>query len=97
MRARNSAPRGQDISIVKLVPRNERKIAKKYLQRIEASLRAGGLIEQLIVFSTRFLKPHHYQFGNSLLDWAIDEQLIPRATNRDVRDLLLGIGWAWLD
>ena len=41
---------GIDISIVKLVPRHERKIAKKYRQRIEASLRAVGLIEPLIVF-----------------------------------------------
>lgn len=41
---------GIDISIVKLVPRNERKVEKKYRQRIEASLRAVGLIEPLIVF-----------------------------------------------
>jgi hypothetical protein len=39
-----------DISIVKLVPRTERKVAKKYRQRIEASLRAVGLIEPLIVY-----------------------------------------------
>ena len=39
-----------DISIVKLVPRIERKVAKKYRQRIEASLRAVGLIEPLIVY-----------------------------------------------
>jgi hypothetical protein len=39
-----------DISIVKLIPRNERSVAKKYRQRIEASLRAVGLIEPLIVF-----------------------------------------------
>jgi len=42
--------RGIDISIVKLVPRNERTVAKKYSQRIEASLRAVGLIDPLIVF-----------------------------------------------
>lgn len=42
--------RGMDISIVRLVPRTERKVAKKYRQRIEASLRAVGLIEPLIVF-----------------------------------------------
>ena len=42
--------RGMDISIVKLIPRNERSVAKKYRQRIEASLRAVGLIEPLIVF-----------------------------------------------
>lgn len=41
---------GIDISIVKLIPRNERKIPKKYRQRIEASLRAVGLIEPLIVY-----------------------------------------------
>ena len=46
----NGKPKGVDISIVKLVPRNERKVAKKYRQRIEASLRAVGLIEPLIVF-----------------------------------------------
>lgn len=51
MTSGNGGPRGQDISIVKLVPRNERKVAKKYSQRIEASLRAVGLIEPLIVFS----------------------------------------------
>ena len=39
-----------DISIVKLVPRHERKVARKYRQRIEASLRAVGLIDPLIVF-----------------------------------------------
>jgi ParB-like chromosome segregation protein Spo0J len=42
--------RKMDISIVKLVPRTERKVAKKYRQRIEASLRAVGLIEPLIVY-----------------------------------------------
>ena len=42
--------KGIDISITKLVPRNERTVAKKYRQRIEASLRAVGLIEPLIVF-----------------------------------------------
>ncbi len=41
---------GIDLPIVKLVPRHERKIAKKYRQRIEASMRAVGLIEPLIVF-----------------------------------------------
>jgi hypothetical protein len=48
---KNSKPvQGLDISIVKLVPRNERNVAKKYRQRIEASIRAVGLIEPLIVF-----------------------------------------------
>lgn len=41
---------GLDISIVKLIPRSERKVAKKYRQRIEASLRAVGLIEPLVVY-----------------------------------------------
>lgn len=41
---------GVDVSIVKLVPRSERKVAVKYRQRIEASLRAVGLIEPLIVY-----------------------------------------------
>ena len=35
---------------MKLVPRNERKVSKKYCKRIEASLRAVGLIEPLIVY-----------------------------------------------
>jgi ParB family transcriptional regulator, chromosome partitioning protein len=47
---KNAPVVGVDISIVKLVPRNERKIPNKYRQRIEASLRAVGLIEPLIVF-----------------------------------------------
>jgi ParB family transcriptional regulator, chromosome partitioning protein len=41
---------GLDIPIVKLIPRNERKVGKKYRQRIEASLRAVGLLEPLIVY-----------------------------------------------
>ena len=36
----NGPVEGVDISIVKLFPRNERKVAIKYRQRIEASLRA---------------------------------------------------------
>ena len=42
--------KGLDIPIVKLITRNERKVSKKYSKRIEASLRAVGLIEPLIVF-----------------------------------------------
>lgn len=42
--------RGMDIPIVKLVPRNDRKVSPKYIKRIEASIRAVGLIEPLIVF-----------------------------------------------
>ena len=41
---------GRDVPIVKLIPRNERKISKKYHKRIEASLRAVGLIDPLVVF-----------------------------------------------
>ncbi len=50
MIANGKPVQGIDISIVKLVPRNERKVAKKYYHRIEASLRAVGLIEPLIVY-----------------------------------------------
>ena len=41
---------GLDIPIVKLVPRNVRTVGAKVRQRIEASLRAVGLIEPLIVY-----------------------------------------------
>jgi hypothetical protein len=41
---------GMDIPIVRLLPRNERKVGTKYTKRIEASLRAVGLLEPLIVF-----------------------------------------------
>lgn len=41
---------GRDLPIVKLMPRTERKVEKKYYQRIEASLRAVGLIEPLVVY-----------------------------------------------
>ena len=40
----------RDIPIVKLVPRERRKIGKKYIRRIEASIRAVGLIEPLVVY-----------------------------------------------
>jgi ParB family transcriptional regulator, chromosome partitioning protein len=39
-----------DVPIVKLVPRSERQVSKKYLQRIEASLRAVGLIDPFVVY-----------------------------------------------
>jgi len=42
--------RGLDVPIVKLVPRNERKVSKKYYKRIEASLRAVGLLDPLLVY-----------------------------------------------
>jgi len=41
---------GRDVPIVRLLPRTTRKVPKKYYQRIEASLRAVGLIDPLIVF-----------------------------------------------
>lgn len=41
---------GRDLPIVKLVPRSERQVNKKHYQRIEASLRAVGLLEPLIVY-----------------------------------------------
>jgi ParB-like chromosome segregation protein Spo0J len=45
-----SLPDGRDLPIVKLVPRSERPVNKKHYQRIEASLRAVGLIEPLVVY-----------------------------------------------
>ena len=50
MISKGKSVHGIDISIVKLIPRNERKVAKKYRQRIEASLRAVGLIDPLVVY-----------------------------------------------
>ena len=50
MKRKEADVRGMDVPIVKLVPRNERKVSKKHRDRIEASLRAVGLIEPLIVF-----------------------------------------------
>jgi hypothetical protein len=41
---------GIDVPIVKLVPRNEQQVNKKYYKRIEASLSAVGLLDPLIVF-----------------------------------------------
>ena len=41
---------GLDVPIVRLVPRNQRKVSDKYRKRIEASLRAVGLIEPFVVF-----------------------------------------------
>ena len=42
MSSNGKALRGLDIPIVKLVPRNVRKVSSKVRQRIEASLRASG-------------------------------------------------------
>ena len=66
-----------DISIVKLVPRTERKVAKKYRQRIEASLRAVGLIEPLIVYPLKD--------GYEILDGAMGIETVPCLvhSNRD--------------
>lgn len=50
MISKGRSVRGIDVSIVKLIPRNERAVARKYRQRIEASLRAVGLIDPLIVY-----------------------------------------------
>lgn len=50
MNSNGKLVQGLDVPIVKLVPRNERKVSKKYCKRIEASLRAVGLIEPLIVY-----------------------------------------------
>jgi hypothetical protein len=41
---------GLDIPIVTLVPRTEHKVNAKYRKRIEASLRAVGLLEPLVVY-----------------------------------------------
>ncbi len=41
---------GMDIPIVKLVPRTERAVSSKYFKRIEASLKAVGLIDPLVVY-----------------------------------------------
>lgn len=46
----NNGVNGRDLPIVKLVPITERKVDKKYQQRIEASLRAVGLLEPLVVY-----------------------------------------------
>ena len=40
----------RDLPIIKLVPRNRRKTDKRYSRRIEASIRAVGLIEPLVVY-----------------------------------------------
>ena len=50
MQDNGKAVQGLDIPIVKLLPRNERQVSAKYRNRIEASLRAVGLLEPLIVF-----------------------------------------------
>jgi ParB family transcriptional regulator, chromosome partitioning protein len=65
---------GLDVPIIKLVPRNERKVSSKHRKRVEASLRAVGLLEPLLVF------PHgnNYEILDGclryriLLDWGVE-------------------------
>lgn len=59
--------RGLDIPIVKLVPRNERKASAKQRKRIEASLRAVGLLEPLLVFP----KDDHFEILDGSLRYRI--------------------------
>jgi ParB family transcriptional regulator, chromosome partitioning protein len=66
----NSQPngfRGVDLPIVKLIPRSERKVQAKYYKRIEASLRAVGLIEPLLVFP----QEDHYEILDGRLRYQI--------------------------
>jgi ParB family transcriptional regulator, chromosome partitioning protein len=58
---------GRDLPIVKLVPRSERKVHVKYYKRIEASLRAVGLIEPFIVFEHE----DHYEILDGSLRYRI--------------------------
>jgi len=57
----------RDLPIVKLVPRTKRKIDKKYGRRIEASIRAVGLIEPLVVYPV----DDHYEILDGCLRYAI--------------------------
>ena len=55
MTKRNGQPahrelEGIDVPITRLVPRSKRKVARKYVARIEASLRTVGLIDPLLVY-----------------------------------------------
>lgn len=59
--------RGLDIPIVKLVPRNERKASTKQQKRIEASLRAVGLLEPLLVYP----KDDNYEILDGCLRYRI--------------------------
>lgn len=45
-----SPVQGLDVPIIKLIPRQERKTTAKHRERIEASLRAVGLLEPLVVY-----------------------------------------------
>ena len=50
MNETNCYVNGRDLPIVKLVPRTDRKVGKKQQERLEASLRAVGLLEPLVVY-----------------------------------------------
>jgi ParB family transcriptional regulator, chromosome partitioning protein len=63
----NELVNGRDLPIVQLVPRSERKIDKKYYKRIEASLRAVGLLEPLVVFD----QGDHYEILDGRLRYRI--------------------------
>jgi hypothetical protein len=65
---------GLDVPIIKLVPRNERTVSAKYRKRIEASLKAVGLLEPLIVYP----QGDNYEILDGclryriLLDWGVE-------------------------
>jgi ParB-like chromosome segregation protein Spo0J len=65
---------GRDLPIVKLVPRTERKIGKKDLQRLKASLQATGLLEPLVVFDQgdNYLILDGQQRYEILLEWGVE-------------------------
>lgn len=65
---------GRDLPIVKLVPRTERKIGKKDLQRLKASLQASGLLEPLVVFDQgdNYLILDGQQRYEILLEWGVE-------------------------
>ncbi len=50
MKSNGKLINARDLPIVTLIPRNRRKVGKKYVRRIEASIRAVGLIEPLVVY-----------------------------------------------
>jgi ParB-like chromosome segregation protein Spo0J len=56
-----------DIPIVKLVPRNVRRLGQKHRRRLEASLRAVGLLERLIVYP----QGDHYAIVDGCLRYRI--------------------------
>jgi ParB family transcriptional regulator, chromosome partitioning protein len=61
---------GRDLPIVKLVPRNKRQVNKKHYRRIEASLRAVGLLEPLVVYD---LGDNYEILDGSLRYWILLE------------------------